>query len=160
MHSTIEKSHSQTKVTISLNMHRNKRVLAQRMHTFFLKTNNSVKSHKKQSSLVNSLFVLVEESTHRKRRQTEGARRKERVHGQMVLQFFVKRHSIVKSHNKHTSCELSLCIGRGIDMEKATKASRLELGWSLDGYFFLHEILIGLKSSYLAIHKDFPSEYS
>jgi hypothetical protein len=59
-------------------------------------------------------------------------RRKEQVLGQMWPRFFVKRHSIVKSHNKHTSCGLSLCIGGEIDMEKAPK----QLGWSLDGYFF------------------------
>jgi len=131
-------------------------VLAQRMYTFFLKTNNSVELHEIQSFLLNSLFVLVEESTRRKRCQTEGARRKEQVLGQMWPRFFVKRHSIVKSHNKHTSCGLSLCIGGKIDMEKAPK----QLGWSLDGYFFLRDFLVGLKSSYLAIHEDFPSDYS
>jgi hypothetical protein len=55
------------------------------------------------------------------------AHRKEQVLGQMLLQIFVKRHSIVKSHNKHPSFGLLLCIGRGIDMEKAPKL----LGWRL-----------------------------
>jgi hypothetical protein len=71
----------------------------------------------------------------------------------------VKRHSIVKSNNKHTSCGLSLCIGGGIDMEKAPKhlGAWMGLGWIL---FFLCDFLVGLKSSYLAIHEDFPSDYS
>jgi hypothetical protein len=74
MQSTIlEKSHSRTKVRILLNVHRKEQVHAQRIHTLFLKTNNSVESDKKQSFLVNSLFVLVEELTCRKRCQTEGA---------------------------------------------------------------------------------------
>ena len=46
------------------------------MYTFFFKTNNSVKLHEKQSFLVNSLFVLVEELTRQKRRQTEGAQKR------------------------------------------------------------------------------------
>jgi len=58
-------------------MQRKEKVLAQRIHTFFLKTNKSVELHEKQSPfLVNSLFVLVEESTRRKKRQTEGAQKR------------------------------------------------------------------------------------
>ena len=107
-------------------------VLAQRMYTFFLKTNNSVELHEIQSFLLNSLFVLVEESTRRKRCQTEGAQKRASSWANVAAIFREKRHSIVKSHNKHTSCGLSLCIGGEIDMEKAPK----QLGWSLDGYFF------------------------
>jgi hypothetical protein len=55
------------------------------------------------------------------------------VLGQILPQFFVERHSIVKSHNKHTSCGLSLCIGRGINMEKAPK----QLGAWMDTFFYV-----------------------
>ena len=143
-------------------MHRKEQVLAQRIHTFSLKTNNSVKSHKKQSFLwrPDSLVVLVDESTcHAGKGAKLKARRKERVLGQMLLRFFVKRHNIVKSHNKHTSCGLSLCVGGGIDMVKAPKQLGASLGAWMDT-FFLREILVGLKSSYLGNHEDFNFCYS
>ena len=43
---------------------------------FFLKTNKSVELHEKQSFLVNSLFVLVEELACRKKCQIEGAQKR------------------------------------------------------------------------------------
>jgi hypothetical protein len=61
------------------------------------------------------------ESQERHQRSAQELHRKEQVLGQMLSRVFVKRHSIVKSCNKHTSCGLSLFIGRGIDMEKAPK---------------------------------------
>jgi hypothetical protein len=147
-HSTIEKSHSRTK-SQSRSTCKEKRKFLPKGYTLF-----SWKQTKVSNCTRNNppswwtLSLCWWRNQHTGKGTKLRARRKER--------FFVKRHSIVKSLNKHTSCGLSLCIGGEIDMEKAPK----QLGWSLEGYFFLRDFLVGLKSSYLAIHEDFPSDYS
>jgi hypothetical protein len=136
-------------------MHRKEKVLAQRIHTFFLKTNNSVKLHEKQSFLVNSLFVLVEELTRQKRCQTEGAQKGASSWANVAAIFLEK--TVLSNHTINTPLVDSLFVLA----EELTWKRHLS---SLDGAwmdtFFLHDFLVGLKSSYLAIHEDFSSEYS